>query len=87
MTDPNRLIYETSTGELSPSGTYEQLLEYVRLAEEDLRTLADLAKQRNDLQTAKRWTIIANNFRQIQEVLKHLAFGVTKTSVGYTGHA
>lgn len=85
----NRLKYETLAGNLSPTDTFKQLLEQLRLAEEDARKLSNISTVRNDIAKAKAWTAFANNFHQIQLVLTSLATGKApdKSTVGYIGNA
>lgn len=75
-----RLIYETSGGDLSPSITFSQLLEYIRLAEEDARLLY---RATNDL----RWKAFAENLSRCHDLVNHLATNRSTSSVGYAGHA
>jgi hypothetical protein len=80
----NRLPYETSAGNLSASDTYAQLLENLRLAEEDCRLLGNMRKSAGDNPNYRRWRQIADNFLKVQKVISVLAEGKTKTSVGFT---
>lgn len=82
----NRLPYETLAGNLAPSETFKQLIENLRLAEEDARRLA--VRCGPDVAKSRAWTAFANNFNQIQTVLFGLASGKSqdRTSVGYSGN-
>ena len=84
---PNRLDYQTLAGSLSPSITFEQLIEFCRRAQEDFRELADWANIHESRAKAKAWLSLADNFEKIIAVLSHLAKGKTKTSVGYRHNA
>lgn len=75
-----RLIYETAAGDLSPSITFAQLLEYIQLAEED-------AKRMYSATLDFRWKLVAVNFSNIHTIVNELNGNKTITSVGYTGHA
>lgn len=78
----NRLPYDTIAGNLSEKGTFQQLIEYLRLAEEDLRDLGRLCKIANDPR-ADIWITIADSFRRTQDVVSHLGNSKTRTSLGY----
>jgi hypothetical protein len=79
----NRLPYQTTGGAFSASITFSQLIEFIRLAQEDCRALADWAKVYESRPKAKAWTAIAENFDKIVPVLERLGKGKTKTSVGF----
>jgi hypothetical protein len=79
----NRLDYQTLGGGFSASTTFEQLIEFCRLAQEDFRELASWAKVHETHMKARAWMTLADNFEKIIEVLTHLAKGKTKTSVGF----
>ena len=83
----NRLPYETSGGALSSSATFKQLLEQLRLAEESARQLSNLCKARNDTTNSQRWSLIANNFSKVRDVVTALAHGKSSSTLGYTGNA
>lgn len=83
MMSKNRLDYETIGGSLSPEITFAQLVEYLRLAEEDARSLARARKIASDDSTAFQWLAIANNFAKTQALIATLTKGKTKSSVGY----
>lgn len=83
----NRLEYETQGGNLSALDTFKQLLEYLRLFEEDMRSLGRLAKLRNDDSTALAYKAIAINFKKVQEIVSHLALAKAHpSSIGYTSN-
>lgn len=79
----NRLPYETKGGTLSEAETLKQLMEYLRLSEEDLKKLSDLAKIKGRVDLATQWKAIAQHFNRVNQVVNHLATNPTKTSVGY----
>lgn len=79
----NRLDYQTLGGALSPTITFEQLIEFCRKAQDDCKELSDWAKIHESLAKAKAWATIGDNFEKIIPILSHLAKGKTKTSVGY----
>lgn len=79
----NRLDYQTLGGAFSPTITFEQLIEFVRKAQEDCKELSDWAKIHESRDKAKAWATIAANFEKVIAVLSHLAKGKTKTSIGY----
>lgn len=79
----NRLPYETIGGNLSPTDTFKQLIEYLRLAEEDARELMKLCKIRHENRKADAWLGTANNFQRIQTVVSALANSKTRSSLGY----
>lgn len=83
MTEVGRLIYETSGGNLSAIDTYKQFLDLMRYCEEDTRELSKLCKMRGDYRAAHSWSVFANNFHQIQDVVTTLATGKGHMSVGY----
>ena len=84
MTKPtNRLDYQTSAGHLDPRITFEQLIEFVRLAQEDSRALADWAHIYENPVKAKAWLSIAENFAKIIPILANLGKGKTKSSTGF----
>lgn len=84
MTEP-RLLYETRAGNLSAEETFAQLLENLRLAEEDARALARLAFGRAATGRGQTWTHFANKFSLIQDVVRVLATSkANPSSVGYT---
>lgn len=78
-----RLKYETSGGAISKADTFAQLLEYTRLAEEDMRLLGRLRKIANDDLTSNMWIACADRFAKIQQVISHLGNSKTRFSVGY----
>ena len=78
-----RLIFETTAGNLSPSATFEQLIEYLRLCEEDARLINRLLRQRDQELTASGWMAFANNFSAARRIVEKLAKGKRKVSVGY----
>lgn len=78
-----RLPYETKGGTLSEADTFAQLLEYTRLAEEDMRSLARLRKIANDNITGNMWLQCAQRFTKIQQVISHLGNSKTRSSIGY----
>lgn len=79
----NRLPYETTAGLLSPKATFEQLIEYLRLCEEDARVLNGLRRQADDELTASGWVVFANNFNATRRVVSELGKAKTKSIVGY----
>lgn len=79
----NRLPYETLAGIPNESFTFDQLIEYLRLAEEDLRELGKLCKIRRDDDLGDQWLVIADSFHRTQAVVSHLANSKTRTSLGY----
>lgn len=79
----NRLPYSTTAGNLSDQHTFQQLIEYLRLAEEDLRTLGKLCKIRNADDLGAQWIAIADSFQRIQQVVSALANSRTRTSIGF----
>lgn len=80
---PNRLDYQTIGGEFSAKVTFEQLIEFCRLAQNDCKELADWAKIHESRAKAKAWTAIGDNFEKVIAVLAHLAKGKTKSSIGF----
>jgi plasmid stabilization system protein ParE len=79
----NRLDYQTLGGDFSASTTFEQLIEFVRLAEEDFKQLADWAKVHENPVKAKAWIQNAEAYAKIIPILAYLGKGKTKTSVGF----
>ena len=79
----NRLEYETLAGNIAPAETFKQLTEYLRLMEEDARSLRAHAKRRNDDSLGEMWGAIARNFKKIEAVVTGLAKDRTSTGVGF----
>ena len=80
---PNRLDYQTSAGSFDARITFEQLIEFVRVASEDFKELASWAKLHENPVKAKAWLANAENFEKIIPVLAHLGKGKTKSSTGF----
>lgn len=79
----NRLPYQTSGGVPSTQFTFEQLIEFLRKAEEDCRELGKLAKiDRND-SIGFMWIKCAGNLKKVQQVVSHLGNSKTLTSTGW----
>ena len=85
--DSNRLAYETSGGNLDASATFQQLIEYLRLSEEDARALSARRSVANDDTGAMMWAAIAKNFHKTQRMVTKLMTEKTKSSVGYAPRA
>ena len=83
----NRLPYETSGGNLTPTETFRQFIEYLSLAEEEAHTLSNLAKVRNNLAIAKGWSRFANNFLQVRAIVIDLAGIPANSLVEYTNRS
>ncbi len=79
----NRLDYQTSAGAFDARITFEQLIEFVRVASEDFKALADWARIHENPVKAKAWLANAENFEKIIPILAHLGKGKTKSSVGF----
>lgn len=79
----NRLPYSTTAGSVSPEDTFQQLIEYLRLTEEDARELGKLCKIHNDDVLGNQWFHVADNFKRTQNVVSHLANSKTRTSLGF----
>jgi len=82
----NRLPYETIAGNLSSNETFKQLLENLRLAEEDAHSLYSFNRTRNDPRAAG-WKTFAANFHKIQAIVTELAKSKAHSSVGFTPNA
>ena len=80
---PNRLDYSTSAGAFDARITFEQLIEFVRLAREDFLALSSWAKLHENPVKAKAWATNAENFAKIIPIIAHLGKGKTKSSVGF----
>lgn len=83
MADSNRLNYETSAGNLDASATFQQLIEFLRKAEEDARALSARRSVAGDDSSSMQWALIARNFHRTQKVVTKLMTEKTKSSVGY----
>lgn len=78
-----RLIYETNGGNPSTQLTFEQLIEFLRKAEEDCRELGKLAKiDRND-SIGFMWIKCADSLQKCQQVVSHLGNAKTLSSTGW----
>lgn len=86
MADSNRLSYETSAGNLDASATFQQLIEFLRKAEEDAMALASRRLIAHDDSGALQWKAIATNFAKARKVVTKLMTEKTKSSVGFTAH-
>ena len=79
-----RLPYETLAGNLSSSTTYQQLLENLRLAEEDAKALSSMCKARNATSQSAAWATFATKFHKVQLIVTDLAKSKARTSIGFT---
>lgn len=80
----SRLDYETAAGNLSPSATYAQLEENLRLAIEDLTLLSQSCAARSDRNAAEAWAHIVKNFGRTLSLVHLLAQSrANPSSTGY----
>lgn len=79
----NRLPYSTTAGQVSDRDTFQQLLEYLHLIEDDLRELGKLCKIRRVDLLGDQWIAIADSFKRTQDVVSHLGNSRTRSSLGF----
>lgn len=80
----NRLDYETLAGNLDAGATFKQLIEYLKLASEDMRHLRRLRKQANDDVGGEQWGACARRFEKIVAVVEGIHKSTQRTQVGFT---
>lgn len=79
----SRLIYDTTAGNLDERGTFAQLVEYLRKAEEDAQAMCRHAKIKGDDHRAAGWLQMATNFHKCSLIVAKLATSRTTTGLGY----
>ena len=80
----NRLDYETLAGNLDASATFKQLIEYLKLASEDMRHLRKLRLIANDTIGGEQWGACARRFEKVVIVVEGIHKSTQRTQVGFT---